>query len=257
MKSLFELISKHTKSNAIIPIIALAAIVLIIVLYITVKKKWVKYAISGGILLIGLIIFYNGYNKLLLKSGLDSIVLATKIIVFGGVGLMFSAVLDILDSLSKIFSKNREDNEKKQKLKDGLDEDYDDIFNDDDDLDDIDDDFDDDLDDFDDDFDDDLDDYDDDFDDDMDYGKTRKLKNNDIESFENIKVVKDIEMTQKSDATDFKQTHKIDISDIKQSDIKETQVIDIKENNTQKINTKLGQKADLDETQVINLKDIK
>lgn len=244
MKSLFELISKHTKSNAIIPIIALAAIVLIIVLYITVEKKWVKYAISGGILLIGLIIFYNGYNKLLLKSGLDSIVLATKIIVFGGVGLMFSAILDILDSLSKMFSKNRDDNEKKQKLNDELDEEYDDIFYDDDD------------------FDDDLDDYDDDFDDDMDYGKTRKLKNNNIEPFENVKDVKDIEMTQKVDATDFKQTQKIDLRDIKQSgineaDIKETQVIDVKENNTQKINIKESQKVDLDETQVIDLKDIK
>ncbi|MFL8951945.1 hypothetical protein ACWOAQ_02975 [Helcococcus kunzii] len=245
MKSLFELISKHTQSNAVIPLIALASIVLIIVIYITVKQKWIKYAFSGVVFVIGLIVFFAGYNSLLQQSGLNSIVFGTKVIVFGSIGLMFSAILDILDSLSKMFPKNKNSSKKKINFGNHDEEDLYDDFDDVDDLDDYDDfdDYQDDLDEF--------DDYDEDYEDTI-VVDDEKVKDSARDSSTKV-IDKKIENTQKIDMSDFDKTQVIDMSKIKKkSDVQDTQKIDIQEKHS-----KESQDSNIEDTQVIDLKDIK
>lgn len=242
MKSLFELISKHTQSNAVIPLIALASIVLIIVIYITVKQKWIKYAFSGVVFVIGLIVFFAGYNSLLQQSGLNSIVFGTKVIVFGSIGLMFSAILDILDSLSKMFSKNKNSSKKKLNLENHDEEDLYDDFDDVDYYDDFDD-YQDDLDEF--------HDYDEDYEDTI-VVDDEKVKNSERDSSTKV-IDKKIENTQKIDMPDFDKTQVIDMSKInKKLDVQDTQKIDIREKHS-----KESQDSNIDDTQVIDLKDIK
>lgn len=110
MRSLFELISQHSDANSMIPLIAIAAVITIIVIYSFVKIKWVKYIVSVVFLIIGFVIFYRGYQKVLQPIGLDLIITATKVLVFGIVAFIFSLIMDILDSLAKIFKKDKKKN---------------------------------------------------------------------------------------------------------------------------------------------------
>lgn len=107
MRSLLDLISKHSESNSIIPIIGIASIIFTIILYVLIKIRWVKYIINLVVFIIGGVIFYNGYETMLKQEGLDMLILGSKFIVFGTVGIFFSAILDILDSLANIFKKNK------------------------------------------------------------------------------------------------------------------------------------------------------
>lgn len=112
MKSLLELISKYSSENSIMPIIALAAIILVIVLYVLVKPKWVKYTVTFIIVIIGSVMMFSGYKNMLETAGLNMIINATKVLTFGIVGFLFALILGIIDSLAKIFKRDK----KKQKL---------------------------------------------------------------------------------------------------------------------------------------------
>ena len=112
MKSLLELISKYSSENSIMPIIALAAIILVIVLYVLVKPKWVKYTVTFIIVIIGSVMMFSGYKNMLETAGLTMIINATKVLTFGIVGFLFALILGIIDSLAKIFKRDK----KKQKL---------------------------------------------------------------------------------------------------------------------------------------------
>lgn len=110
MKSLFNIISENSGATAIIPIIAIISIITIILLNVLTKKKWLKYAVSSFILLVGLIFLFIGARSILQKSGLNSIETSIKIITFAVVGLLSSMILDVgglLLNKNKIVSKTK------------------------------------------------------------------------------------------------------------------------------------------------------
>ena len=111
MRSLLDLISKHTDANAIIPVIAIASIIFTIVVYLLLKPKWMKYAIHGVLFFVGGIMFLKGYFDMLQPSGLSLILFSTKVLVFSIIGILFSAILDTLDSLLGSFKKNDQNTE--------------------------------------------------------------------------------------------------------------------------------------------------
>ena len=112
MKSLLELISKYSSENSIMPIIALGAIIFVILLYVLIKEKWVKYVVTFIIVIIGSVMMFSGYKNMLETAGLNMIINATKVLTFGIVGFLFALILGIIDSLAKIFKRDK----KKQKL---------------------------------------------------------------------------------------------------------------------------------------------
>lgn len=120
MRSLLELISQHSDANSIIPLIAIAAVITIIVIYSFVKVKWVKYLLSVVVLIVGSVIFYRGYKTMLQPIGLDLMITGTKVLVFGIVAFTFSLIMDILDSLAKVFKNDM--NKKKEKSKKNINE---------------------------------------------------------------------------------------------------------------------------------------
>lgn len=113
MKSLLEVIGKYSESNSIIPIIGLISLIVIFILHSVIKYKFVKYIVSVLAAIVGFIMFYIGYKNMLAPQGLDTIINAAKVLTFGIVGLLFSMILDLIDSLSNIFRLK-----KKQKVKD-------------------------------------------------------------------------------------------------------------------------------------------
>lgn len=115
MRSLLELISQHSDANSMIPLIGIAAVITIIVIYSFIKAKWVKYIISIVVLFIGSVIFYRGYETMLEPIGLELIITGTKVLVFGIVAFAFSLVMDILDSLAKIFKSDIKKKKEKNK----------------------------------------------------------------------------------------------------------------------------------------------
>lgn len=116
MESLLELILQHSKDNSIVPLIAIAAVIFIILIYVFVKQKWVKYILSTAVLIVGGMIFFRGYQTMLDTVGLELMITGTKVLVFGIVAFAFSIIMDILDSLSNIFkSKKKQRSKKKQK----------------------------------------------------------------------------------------------------------------------------------------------
>lgn len=115
MRSLLELISQHSDANSMIPLIGIAAVITIIVIYSFIKAKWVKYIISIVALFIGSVIFYRGYETMLEPIGLELIITGTKVLVFGIVAFAFSLVMDILDSLAKIFKSDIKKKKEKNK----------------------------------------------------------------------------------------------------------------------------------------------
>ena len=125
MRSLLELISQHSDANAIVPLIAIVAVIVIILIYSFVKPKWVKYLVSAISLVIGLTIFFRGYKTMLEPAGLSLIIAGTKFLVFGIVALSFSLIMDILDSLAVLFKKNESGKKDKNKKKDKTEKDLD------------------------------------------------------------------------------------------------------------------------------------
>lgn len=118
MRSLFELISKYKSDVIIIPIIAFAAFVVSLFMYIFFNKKKIYKYIPGIIVaLIGIIFFVQGYFELLNIAGLNFLNLATKLLSFAGISIIFSLIFDILDSLGRttksMFKKNKKERVKK------------------------------------------------------------------------------------------------------------------------------------------------
>lgn len=107
MKSIFQLLGKYKSDITIVPIFAIIAIVVTVFLYIFIKKKYVKYILHILAIIVGFVLLFRGYQDILEESGINSIKTAIKILAFGGVGFLFSAVLDLLDSLSGMFRKNK------------------------------------------------------------------------------------------------------------------------------------------------------
>lgn len=117
MRSLLELILQHTKDNSIVPLIAIAAVIFIILIYVFVKQKWVKYILSTAVLIVGGMIFFRGYQTMLDTVGLELMITGTKVLVFGIVAFAFSIIMDILDSLSNIFKNKKKENKEAKKKK--------------------------------------------------------------------------------------------------------------------------------------------
>lgn len=102
MRSLFELISKYKSDVIIVPIIAFIAFVVTLFMYIFInKKKIYKYIPSFITLFAGLVLFIKGYFNLLEISGLNTIDLAAKFLIFGFISLFLALIFDLLDSIGK------------------------------------------------------------------------------------------------------------------------------------------------------------
>lgn len=112
MSSLLDIISEHSQANSIVPIIAIFSIIFTVIIYAIFRQKWIKYIVASAIIIVGLIMFYYGYKTMLETVGLDMIITASKVLVFGIVSLAFSLILEIFDSFADIFK-----NKKKQKIK--------------------------------------------------------------------------------------------------------------------------------------------
>lgn len=107
MRSIFELISKYKGDTVSIPLIALAAIIVIMFVYIFVKNKFIKYIIPIVALVVGLVFLIRGYMAILTATGLSMLSASIKILSFAGVALLFSFILDILDSLATMFKSKK------------------------------------------------------------------------------------------------------------------------------------------------------
>ncbi|MGF0039935.1 hypothetical protein ACQRBF_04040 [Peptoniphilaceae bacterium SGI.131] len=107
MRSIFELISKYKGDTVSIPLIALAAIIVIMLVYIFVKNKFIKYIIPIVTLIVGLVFLIRGYMAILTATGLSMLSTSIKILSFAGVALLFSFILDILDSLATMFKSKK------------------------------------------------------------------------------------------------------------------------------------------------------
>lgn len=107
MRSIFELISKYKGDTVSIPLIALAAIIVIMLVYIFVKNKFIKYIIPIVALVVGLVFLIRGYMAILTATGLSMLSTSIKILSFAGVALLFSFILDILDSLATMFKSKK------------------------------------------------------------------------------------------------------------------------------------------------------
>lgn len=102
MRTLFELITKYKSDVIIVPIIAFAAFVLTLFIYIFFNKKRIfKYIPGLAALIVGLVFLVQGYFELLNPAGLDFIGHAAKILIFAVISILFGLVFDILDSLGK------------------------------------------------------------------------------------------------------------------------------------------------------------
>lgn len=118
MRSLLNLITEHSEANSMIPIIAMAAVIFTIIIYVILKPKWIKYLLSIAVIVVGGVILYNGYLDLIQPSGLDDVTLGTKVLVFGIVSFLFSIILDILDSMANMFKRKKINKKKDEQVED-------------------------------------------------------------------------------------------------------------------------------------------
>lgn len=104
MRSILTLLGKYKQEVIIIPVIAIAAIIVTLIFYMIIKKKSLKYVVFSFFVMVGFIYLYIGYSKIL-EGGLPNIKTSVKLFVFGGVGILMSLFLDIMDSLLGMFKK--------------------------------------------------------------------------------------------------------------------------------------------------------
>lgn len=104
MRSILTLLGKYKQEVIIIPVIAIAAIIVTLIFYMIIKKKSLKYVVFSFFVMVGFIYLYIGYSKIL-EGGLPNIKTSVKLFVFGGVGILMSLFLDIMDSLFGMFKK--------------------------------------------------------------------------------------------------------------------------------------------------------
>ena len=117
MRSIFELISTYKSSLIVIPIIAIASLIvnLFIGRFLN-KNKKNKYYLNIAVIIIGSVGLLVGYKLILSPKGLFLIDKSILLYVFGFVGLFFSLIIDIFDDLSKENS-NKKKLDKKDKRK--------------------------------------------------------------------------------------------------------------------------------------------
>ena len=65
MKSILDLIKDYSGANSLVPIVAVVAIIVTVIIYTTLKNKKLSYILSLVVTLVGLVIMFIGYKNVL------------------------------------------------------------------------------------------------------------------------------------------------------------------------------------------------
>ena len=103
MKSILDLIKNYSGANSLVPIVAVVAIIVTVIIYTTLKSKKLSYVLSLVVTLVGLVIMFIGYNNVLLKAGLKIISLGVLVTVYGSISLISNIILSLFDSIGYNF----------------------------------------------------------------------------------------------------------------------------------------------------------
>ncbi|WP_297376561.1 hypothetical protein [uncultured Helcococcus sp.] len=115
MKSILDLIKDYSGANSLVPIVALVAIIVTVILHTTLKNKKLSYGLSLVIILVGAVILVIGYKNILMKAGLNIISLGILVGVYGAISLITNMILSVFDSMGyslKSLSKGKKKEEK-------------------------------------------------------------------------------------------------------------------------------------------------
>lgn len=99
MKSILDLIKDYSGANSLVPIVAVVAIIVTVIIYTTLKNKKLSYGFSVIVTLVGLVIMFMGYKNVLLKAGLKIISLGVLVTVYGSISLISNMILSLFDSI--------------------------------------------------------------------------------------------------------------------------------------------------------------
>lgn len=103
MKSILDLIKNYSGANSLVPIVAVVAIIVTVIIYTTLKSKKLSYILSLVVTLVGLVIMFIGYKNVLLKAGLKIISLGVLVTVYGSISLISNIILSLFDSIGYNF----------------------------------------------------------------------------------------------------------------------------------------------------------
>ena len=103
MKSILDLIKDYSGANSLVPIVAVVAIIVTVIIYTTLKSKKLSYVLSLVVTLVGLVIMFIGYKNVLLKAGLKIISLGVLVTVYGSISLISNIILSLFDSIGYNF----------------------------------------------------------------------------------------------------------------------------------------------------------
>ena len=103
MKSILDLIKDYSGANSLVPIVAVVAIIVTVIIYTTLKSKKLSYILSLVVTLVGLVIMFIGYKNVLLKAGLKIISLGVLVTVYGSISLISNIILSLFDSIGYNF----------------------------------------------------------------------------------------------------------------------------------------------------------
>lgn len=103
MKSILDLIKNYSGANSLVPIVAVVAIIVTVIIYTTLKSKKLSYVLSLVVTLVGLVIMFIGYKNVLLKAGLKIISLGVLVTVYGSISLISNIILSLFDSIGYNF----------------------------------------------------------------------------------------------------------------------------------------------------------
>ena len=115
MKSILDLIKDYSGANSLVPIVAVVAIIVTVIIYTTLKNKKLSYGLSLVIILVGAIIIIIGYKNILLKAGLKIVSLGILVGSYGAISLITNMILSVFDSMGynfKSLSKGKKKEEK-------------------------------------------------------------------------------------------------------------------------------------------------
>lgn len=113
MKSILDLIKDYSGANSLVPIVALVAIIVTVIIHSTLKNKKLSYGLSLVIILVGAIIIIIGYKNILLKAGLKIVSLGILVGSYGAISLITNMILSVFDSMGYSF-KNLSKGKKKE-----------------------------------------------------------------------------------------------------------------------------------------------
>ncbi len=109
MKSLFKIIADYKSSLVSIPVMAVIAIALTLVVYMFFNKKRIyKYLMGFAAVILGFIFLLQGYRLIIEPVGLSLINKAVLLEVFGWVNIFFALILDIFDSIGQDITERKE-----------------------------------------------------------------------------------------------------------------------------------------------------